>query len=320
MHAIRLHEFGPPEHLRIEELPDLAPATGQVRIAVEASGVHLLDTTLRQGLPGPMPPPELPTVPGREVAGTVDLVGEGVDPAWLGRPVVAHLGMVPGGYAEQAVTSVDNLIPRDGLDAAAAVALVGTGRTAVAVLEAAAITADDTVLVPAAAGGIGWLAVQAARSHGARVIAAARGAEKTARLKELEPDQVLDYADPGWAELVDQRPSVVLDGVGGGIGRQSLELLQPGGRMVMFGYSSGTPTAFTTDDVVSRSLSVSWTLGPRIMQRPGGPKALARRAVEHAVAGDWAPLVTAYPLAEAARAHRDLEERRTLGKVVLLSR
>jgi threonine dehydrogenase-like Zn-dependent dehydrogenase len=100
MHAVRHHSFGPPDVLVLDELPDLEPGAGQVRVAVRASGVHLLDTTLRRGESGgPMPLPELPTVPGREVAGVVDAVGEGVDPAWVGRRVVAHLGMVPGGYA-----------------------------------------------------------------------------------------------------------------------------------------------------------------------------------------------------------------------------
>src|SRR5690349_21365779 len=109
MRAIRLHEFGPPENLVLDEVGDLAPAAGEVRIAVEACGVHLLDTTLRRGEPGPVPTPELPTVPGREVAGVVDRVGDGVDRSWLGRHVVAHLGLVPGGYAEQAVTTVEKL-------------------------------------------------------------------------------------------------------------------------------------------------------------------------------------------------------------------
>src|SRR6478736_3988480 len=104
MRAIRLHEFGSADRLRLDEVPDLVPGPGEVRIAVEASGVHLLDTTLRRGEPGPMPLPELPTIPGREVAGVVDRVGRAVDDSWLGRRVVAHLGLVPGGYAEQAVT------------------------------------------------------------------------------------------------------------------------------------------------------------------------------------------------------------------------
>lgn len=91
MHAIRLHEFGPASNLVLDELPDLDPAPGQVRIAVEASGVHLIDTSIRRGEPGPIDPPELPTIPGREVAGVVDRVGKGVEGSWVGRRVAAHL-------------------------------------------------------------------------------------------------------------------------------------------------------------------------------------------------------------------------------------
>src|SRR5919204_591354 len=104
MRAIRLHEFGPAENLVYEEVEDPQPATGQVRIAVAAAGVHLIDTNIRAGVQqGPMPLPELPTVPGREVAGTVDALGAGVDESWLGRRVVAHLGPASGGHAELAV-------------------------------------------------------------------------------------------------------------------------------------------------------------------------------------------------------------------------
>jgi NADPH:quinone reductase len=140
MHAIRQYEFGPPESLLYEELPDPVPAEGQVRIAVEAAGVHLIDTAIRRGEPWGYPVPDLPMVPGREVAGKVEVVGPGVDEAWIGRRVVAHLGPVSGGYAERAVASADALheIPGD-LAAAAAVAAIGTGRTAVAILEVAAL-------------------------------------------------------------------------------------------------------------------------------------------------------------------------------------
>src|SRR5262245_22352845 len=168
MHAIRLHEFGPPDNLVLDELPDLTPGEGQVRIAVEASGVHLLDTTIRRGEPGPLPLPELPTIPGREVAGVVDQVGDGVDADWVGRRVVAHLGPVPGGYAEQAVTGVDLLfrVP-DAVDLTEAVAAVGTGRTTLGIVELEPATAADVVLVPSAAGGIGWLLTQYVKSVGA---------------------------------------------------------------------------------------------------------------------------------------------------------
>ena len=323
MKAIRLHAFGPAENLRLDDVPDLTPAAGQVRIAVRASGVHLLDTALRKGeTGGPMPPPPLPTVPGREVSGIVDLLGAGIDQAWLGRRVVAHLGMVPGGYAEQAVTTADRLFDLDELPGpvspADAVALVGTGRTTVGILTSAALTADDTVLIPAAAGGIGWLLVQAARAAGAGVIAAAGGEEKLRRLRELEPDELIDYSVPGWPDQVHRKPTVVLDGVGGEVGRAAFELLGPGGRLLMFGYSAGTATRVTTEDLVGRGLTASWGFG---LPRGAGPEQLRPYVVEalrRAAAGEWRPLLSPYPLALAARAHADLESRRTLGKVVLL--
>jgi len=319
MHAIRQHEFGPPDRLVLEELPDLTPTAGQVRIAVAASGVHLLDTTIRRGEPGPFPAPQLPTIPGREVAGTVDAVGEGVEESWLGRRVVAHLGQVPGGYAEQAVTSVDLLFPvPDQVRCADAVAAVGTGRTALGVVELEPATAADVVLVPSAAGGLGWLLVQDVRARGARVIAAAGGAERTARLAELSPDQVVDYSVAGWEEQI-EGVTLVYDGAGGEVGRSALELLRPGGRLVMFGYSAGSPTRLDTGDLIGRSITAGWSLGPRMMALPGGIPGLAARALDRVAAGEWRPLVTTYPLADAARAHADLEGRRALGKVVLTS-
>lgn len=323
MRAIRLHAFGPPDHLVLDDLPDLVPGPGQVRIAVEASGVHLLDTAIRRGEPGPLPPPDLPTVPGREVAGTVDAVGEGVDEEWLDRRVVAHLGPVPGGYAEQAVTTPDLLLPVPAhVSFADAVAAVGTGRTAQGIVELEPAGADDVVLVPSAAGGLGWLLVQDALACGARVIAAARGPERTARLAELGVDRVVDYGRDDWAAEVEAAEvgdgvTLVYDGVGGTVGRAALELLRPGGRLVMFGYSAGEPTRLETADLVRRSISAGWGLGPRMQALPGGIPGLAARALGRVAAGEWRPLVTTYPLADAARAHADLEARRALGKVVL---
>ncbi len=102
MHAIRLHAFGPAGNLTHERVEDPRPDPGQVRIAVRAAGVHLLDAALREGMRGgpAAEPTPLPTIPGREVAGVVESLGEGVADLWLGKRVVAHLGFVPGGYAE----------------------------------------------------------------------------------------------------------------------------------------------------------------------------------------------------------------------------
>ena len=145
--------------------------------------------------------------PGREVAGTVDAVGDGVDERWLGRPVVAHLGMASGGYAEQAIVPVDALIElRDGTDPTAAVAMVGTGRTALAVLEEAAVTADDVVVVTGAAGGLGALLVQAAHAAGARVVGLAGGDEKLALVRSLGADLAVDYRRDGLAGAGRRRP------------------------------------------------------------------------------------------------------------------
>ncbi|MCW2758362.1 MAG: hypothetical protein JWO46_2108 [Nocardioidaceae bacterium] len=323
MRAIRQHTVGPPDVLVLDDLPDLTPAAGQVRIAVEAAGVHLLDTTLRRGEPGPMPSPELPTVPGREVAGIVDAVGTDVDASWLGRRVVAHLGPVPGGYAEQAVTTPDLLLlVPDQVAWPDAVAAVGTGRTALGVVELEPPSAHDVVLVPSAAGGLGWLLVQSAREVGARVVAAAGGPDRVARLATLQPDLVVDYSRDGWVEQVRTAfdgVTLVYDGVGGDVGRAGLELLRPGGRLVMFGYSSGAPTQVDTGDLAARGISAGWSLGPRMAALPGGIPGLAVRSLDRVANGQWRPLTTTYPLADAARAHADLEARRALGKVVLLT-
>src|SRR5689334_99204 len=136
MHAIRLHEFGPADNLSYEEVDDPKPTGGQVRIAVRAAGVHLVDTTIRSGASGgPFPLPELPAIPGREVAGVVDAVGDAADGSWLGARVVAHLGPASGGYAELAVVDQGSLhrLP-DGVSDDVAVAMIGTGRTTMAIL------------------------------------------------------------------------------------------------------------------------------------------------------------------------------------------
>jgi NADPH2:quinone reductase len=320
MQAIVQEELGEPDVLEVREVPDPEPGTGQVRIAVAAAGVHLIDTAFRRGDP-PFPPPALPTVPGREVAGTVDAVGPGTSPEWLGRDVVVHLGMAGGGYAEQALAAAASLHPLPaGLTPAAAVAMIGTGRTAVLLLDSAALTADDVVLVTAAAGGLGTLLVQAARNAGARTVGLAGGPAKTAQVAALGAAAV-DYREPGWVEelqAVAGEATVALDGVGGEVGRAVLRRLRPGGRALVFGYSAGDPDWFTA----ARELRDDITFPPGLEQRPAGAalRDLETRALAEAAAGRLVPHVTAFPLADAAIAHRALEERRTAGKVVLVPR
>jgi len=315
MHAIRHHEFGPADVLRLEALPDLSPSEGQLRIRVDAAGVHLLDTSIRAGDSfGSGERPSLPMIPGREVAGVVDDLGIGVDRSWLGRPVVAHLGFASGGYAEQAVVDAHraHLVP-GGLDAATAVATIGTGRTATAILELAELEPDDLVVVTSAAGGLGPLLLQGAAQAGARTVGLAGGPDKTALVARFGATHAVDHQSPDWQLRLREAglPTVVLDGVAGPIGRALHRSLVPGGRLVRFGWSSGEPNDY--DDPLRPVIDV---LGPPILDRLGELERIALRA---AADGTRVPHVgTVFPLSEAAAAHRALESRASVGKVVLL--
>lgn len=320
MYAIRLHEYGPAANLRRESVDDPQPAAGQVRIEVKASGVQLIETWLRMGTAvGPHPAPELPVTLGGEVAGYVDQVGQGVNPAWIGKPVVASLSGT-GGYAELAIAEVGDLheLPATP-DFAQAAAMITTGTTAIAILELAELTAADVVLVTAAAGGIGSLLVQRARHIGATVIGAAGGRDKVERVKELGADQAVDYNSGDWTNLIEQQVTVILDGVAGDIGRAAYPLLKRGGRVVSFGAAANLgdvtpPTAPEGVEVVSLFDS---PLMARLTD-PAGARRLQTQALRAGSSGELIPAVVTYPLAEAARAHSDLESRKTMGKVVLV--
>ncbi|CAL9460474.1 2-haloacrylate reductase [Streptomyces sp. enrichment culture] len=324
MHAVRLHAFGPAENLVHERVEDPVPGPGQVRIAVRAAGVHLLDTALREGVRGPLPElPALPTVPGREVAGVVDALGADAPDGWLGKRVVAHLGHAPGGYAELAVTDAGRLHEIPGtLDFAQAVAMIGTGRTTMGILQFAELGPGSVAVIPAAAGGIGTLLVQYAKNAGATVIGLAGGPEKTARVEVNGADLAVDYKDPAWprkvrAHLGGRHATVVFDGVGGDVAREAVALLGPGGKHLVFGWSGeglrdGGP--YLVDGVSEQ------VLGPVMLGRAGGPdpmRTLELRALTEAAEGRLTPAVQRFPLAEAAAAHRALESRGTTGKVVL---
>src|SRR5919199_3510460 len=325
MRAIRQHAFGGPEELRLENVPDPHPARGQVRIRVESAGVQLIDAVMRRGQAGgPYQMPELPTTPGREVAGVVDEAGRGVEERLLGRRVVADLGMDGGGYAELALAWAESLhVLPEGLDADQAVAMVGTGRTAMVILEVAAPTADDVAIVTAAAGGIGTLLIQALRAGGATVVGAVGGEQKVSLVRELGASAAVDYSQRGWPEAVRAalggRPvTLALDGVGGDIGRTVLELLHPGGHLVMFGAASGALTELSAGDLLGRGITASGAIGARILRRPGGLRPLERRALEAAAEGRLTPVIgQRFALAEAAAAHEAIESRATTGKTVL---
>ncbi|WP_217242504.1 zinc-binding dehydrogenase [Streptomyces sp. AC555_RSS877] len=326
MYAVRQHVFGPPETLVYQEVDTPSPGPGEVGLTVTAAGVHLMDTVLRAGREMGMALPYLPMTPGREAAGVVDTVGAGVDASWLGARVVAYLGHERnGGYATHAVAAADALhrVP-EGVDDATAVAMIGTGRTAVGVLEQAALSAEDVVVVTAAAGGMGTLLVQAARQAGARVIGLAGGRHKTEAVLEQGADQAVDYTLADWERHLGETlrggaSTVVFDGVGGRLGRGAAESLGAGGRHLYYGWASdeGHFTTFTEAELEKYGITSQLVVGPSLFALPGGIRRLEEAALARAAQGLFRPVVRSFPLALAAQAHSALETRGTMGKVVL---
>ncbi|MEW9554893.1 zinc-binding dehydrogenase [Nonomuraea sp. NPDC050783] len=320
MKAIRQYAFGGPDVLVHEEVPEPRPGPGQVRVKVAAAGVSRLDLAVRAGV-HPWSP-ALPMVSGREVAGVVEALGDGVAARWLGRRVVTCLGLDSGGYAELAVrevAAVHEIAPE--VSDEAAVAAVVTGRAAVAVLDAARVTAGDVVLVLGAAGGVGGMLVQAASNLGATVVGVAGGPARSAAARRLGAAVAADHRLPGWAGLVVEelagRPvTTVLDGVGGELGRQAVDLLADGGSAVVFGWVSGRPTEVSARELYERGLTLHGAPGPA--PGTGGVRRLEERALAAVRDGLITPTVRRFPLADAATAHTELESRGTVGKAVLV--
>jgi NADPH2:quinone reductase len=324
MRAARYHEYGPPEVLRVEEVPDPEPGPDEVLIRVAAAGVNYGDTQLRGGTnPEWYPRPSLPTVAGGEVAGTVLTAGPGADPDLVGRRVLAFTGN-SGGYAELAVVPARTTIAiPDGMSEQHAVALLIHGVTAAAVIDAANIQPGERVLVEAAAGGVGSLLVQWAKHAGAVVVAAARGERKLAVAKRLGADVVVDYAEPDWDQRVRDTLGgdlqVVLESVGGELARTAFELLEIGmGRMLFYGLASGAMPEITPADVLRRGVTLIG-VGQRMMTQPDYLVRLRGQVFELAAAGHLEPVIgQVLPLAEAVAAHRAFEERTVIGKTVLV--
>ncbi|BCJ36988.1 NADPH:quinone reductase [Actinocatenispora thailandica] len=322
MHVSRIHQFGPPQVLRYEQVDDPEPAAGEVLVAVERAGVSYGDVIVRAGR-HPVP---LPYVPGVEVGGRVVAVGDGADPALLDRRVVACTVRNAGGYAElaRARAGYTFAVP-DGLGLDRAVAAFQAGAVALGLLAAMRVRPGDTVLVTAAAGRIGLLLVQLARAAGGTVIAAAGGGPKLAAAREAGAAHAVDYTDPDWPDQVRQvtggrGAEVVLDAVGGTLGAQAIDAAaRPGGRIGIYGFASGTWTPLDTAAIVPAGRSVSGPLSLVFAKPADEQRADAEQALALAAGGQLVPRLHAeYPLADAAAAHTELAARHTIGGVQLL--
>lgn len=311
MRAVWLKEFGGPEVLVPGDAPDPVPGPGQVLIDVAYANITFVETQFRSGGPSPFKP-ELPMIPGNGVGGIVTAVGEGVDSGLVSRRVVTSTGG-SGGYAERAAVDASGLftVPDD-LALDDAVAILADGRTATMMIRATAPQPGERVLVEAAAGGVGSLLVQLAKSAGATVVAAAGGSRKTGVARDLGADEVVDYTAPGWSDGV-APVDVVLDGVGGDIARAAFELLGQGGRMVSFGLASGEWAGIEEEAAVAR--------GVTLVQAKPTPKTMreyTESALAEAAAGRLRPLIgQRFPLERAAAAHAAIESRASVGKTLL---
>jgi NADPH:quinone reductase len=317
MRAVVMKEFGAPHVLRLGEVPDPPPGAGEVVIDVELANVTFVETQIRAGRPpNPAMLPALPAILGNGVGGTV-ATGSGAAGGWAGRRVVTGLTGT-GGYAERAVAAVQRLIEvPDAMELRDAVALLADGRTAVAVMDSAQIAAGDTVLVEAAAGGVGTLLVQLARNAGARVVALASQERKLATARALGADLAIDYSTPDWplrVRAVAGEVDVVFDGVGGEIGMAAFGLLRAGGRFCPFGMASGSFTPLPPQLASERRVTVSRS-GPASPERL---RALTQAALDEAAAGHIRPVIgQEFELSRAAAAHAAIEARATTGKTLL---
>ena len=320
MRVVWVTRFGGPEVLVPGEAPEPVTGPGEVVVRVSVAGMTFVETQIRQGTAKWHDKPVPPYVPGSIVAGRVSATGAGADPSWIGRRVVARGRS--GGFVERAVAGADELLPvPDELGLPEACALYPDGGTALGLVEKARIRTGEWVLVEAAAGGVGTLLVQLARSAGARVIGAARGDRKCDLIRELGADVVVDYSEPGWAKRVlavtdGVGPDVVFDGVGGVIGRAAFEVTARGGRFSVHGAASGGAT--TPDPAEARQRGVT-VIG--IEQLRGFRPHMARwgeRILSEAAEGRIQPVIgQTFPLDRAADAHAAIESRSSLGKTLL---
>lgn len=323
MRAIVVRGFGGPEVLRAERVEAPQPGVGEVLIRVHAAGVNYADVGLRSGMMGGPHAAELPYTPGFEVAGTVERVGEGVESVESGARVAAVLPA--GGYAEYAVADAGSLVALpERVDFADASALLVQGLTAYGVLhDSAGARAGESVLVMAAGGGVGTLAVQLARLAGAGTVVGAAGSrEKLDLALALGADHAVDYTEEGWPERVleatgGRGADVVLEAVGGEVGAQAYRCLAPLGRLVVFGAASGE--GLRPPDMWQLNLkgqTVGGYGGPWL--RPGAAR-VAREAISRHLQDGGLRVVVggSYPLEDAAGAHRAVEGRASTGKVLL---
>ena len=313
MRAIQITEFGGPEVLRLVELPDPEPVEGLVLHEVTAAGVNYADT--HQTEDSYLAPQALPLVPGAEFVG---LAPDGTRVVGL---------LAGGGYAERVLAAPVLTWPvPDGVSDGAALAVVLQGVTAWHALRTCAhLAPGESVVVHAAAGGVGTLAVQLAKLWGAgRVIATASSESKRELARSLGADEAVDPAAPDRVDALraatgGRRVDVVLEMVGGPVFDASLRATAPFGRVVVYGQASRTaPSPIDPTNLMAHSTAVVGFWLAHCLRRPDLLREPVATLLDMLADGRLRAVVGAtYPLADAAEAHRELLSRRSVGKLVL---
>ncbi|MGH7853243.1 MAG: quinone oxidoreductase family protein [Candidatus Binatia bacterium] len=321
MKAVRVHNYGGPEVLTLEDIPIPEPKPGEARVRIEASGINFIDIYQRTGLY----PLQTPFTLGMEGAGVVDAVGEGVTEVKTGDR--AAYAMISGSYAEYATVPAVKLAPLpSNLNSQSAAALMLQGMTAHYLTHSTyPLKNGETVLVHAAAGGVGLLLVQIAKMRAARVIGTVSTEAKAQLAKQAGADEVILYTQADFSAEVKRLTGgagvdVVYDSVGATTFEKSLDCLRPRGYLALFGQSSGPVPPIDPAKLASK--------GSLFLTRPSLPHYILNRAELLKRAGDlfrWTAsgalklrIDKVLPLSEAAEAHRLLESRKTTGKVVLV--
>jgi NADPH2:quinone reductase len=320
--AVRVHKTGGPEVLTYEEVDVPAPGRGEIRIKQRACGINFIDTYFRTGL---YPAPQMPFIPGNEAAGEVTAVGEGVTEFKVGDRVTYNI--THGGYAAERLLPAERAIKLpDGISEEKAAGMMLKGMTARYLLRSVyKVDKGSTVLMHAAAGGVGLIICQWANALGATVIGTAGSKEKAELAKANGCHHVILYRDEDFVARVKEITGgklcdVVYDGVGKDTFPGSLDCLRPRGMFATFGNASGPVPAF--DPLLLQRK------GSLFMTRPTLVHYTATRADLLDSANDLfdvvksgkvkVPVNQKYPLKEAAKAHQDLESRKTTGTSVLV--
>lgn len=323
MKALICREYGPPENLSVQDMPDLQPGPGEVVVRVRAAGVNFPDALIVQNLYQFKPTP--PFSPGGETAGEVLAVGEGVKRVKVGDRVIALT--IWGGFAEQVLAKQEQVIPiPDGLSFEVAGSLLLTYGTCLhALRDRAQLQLGQTVLVLGAAGGIGIATIELAKALGARVIAAASTADKLATCRAQGADEVINYREQNLRDEVKRLTGgrgvdVVMDPVGGDYAEQALRSMAWRGRYLVVGFTDGQIPRLPLNLVLLKGcaiVGVFW--GDFIQREPQAAQVDLRDLIQMLTKGQIKPLISGrYSLQEAPQAILELSQRRAQGKLIVL--